>query len=169
MFCRCKVKPGERDRGFLMNRHCRMYACTALVFLVLTTLTLSCASKMPVLYREDGSPLLITDYEKIAQREFDERRYENAIAAYSMIISNYPENRTALTWAHYEIGFCYYMMEDLDQAEFYFRIVLNEFSEPAASILADMMIDKIDEARELEQRKKERWERWRNRAQEQTE
>jgi TolA-binding protein len=120
---------------------------------------MSCASKAPLLYREDGSPLLITDYEKIAQKEFDERRYDNAIAAYTAIITNYPDNKTALAWAHYEIGFNYYMKGDLDQAEFYFRIVLNEYQEPAASTLAEMMIGKIVEERELERQRRERWKR----------
>lgn len=129
------------------------------IALILLLAGFSCATKAPVLYREDGSPLTITDYEKIAQKEFDERRYDNAIAAYSAIISNYPDNAKALVWAHYEIGFCYFLKEDLDQAEFYFRIVSNEYQDPAATRLADMMMGKISEERELKQQKKERWKR----------
>jgi tetratricopeptide (TPR) repeat protein len=118
--------------------------------------TVSCASKLPALYREDGSPLKITDYEKIAQKEFDERRYDNAIIAYSAIISNYPDNATALAWSHYEIGYCYYLKKELDQAEFYFRKVTNDYQEPAATFLADMMIGKIVEEREIKEQRKQR-------------
>ena len=125
----------------------------------LTMAVLSCASKMPALYREDGGPLLLTDYEKIAQREFDERRYDNAIAAYTAIITSYPDNAKALVWAHYEIGFCYFVKEDYDEAEFYFRIVINEYQDPSATLLAEKMIGKISDERERAQQKKDRWRR----------
>ena len=132
-------------------------------FAVLSTgvllLVLSCASKMPALYQEDGNPFSITDYEKIAQKEFDERRYDNAIAAYTAIISNYPDNSKALVWAHYEIGFCYLVKEDYDEAEFYFRIVINEYQDPAATLLAEKMIGKIVEEREKKEQRKQRWKR----------
>ena len=122
-------------------------------------LVLSCASKMPALYQEDGSPLSITDYDKIAQKEFDERRYDNAIAAYTAIISNYRDNAKALVWSHYEIGFCDLVKEDYDEAEFYFRIVINEYQDPAATLLAEKMIGKIVEEREKKEQKKQRWKR----------
>ncbi len=119
-------------------------------------LTLSCASKMPTLYNEDGSPLLITDYEKIGQKEFDARRYDNAIVAYTAIISSYPDNAKALVWAHYEIGFCYLVQEEYDEAEFYFRIVANEYQDPAATLLAEKMIGKIVEEREKQHQRHNR-------------
>jgi TolA-binding protein len=128
-------------------------------FIIIIMTVLSCASKMPALYREDGSPLRITDYEKIGQKEFDESRYDNAITAYTAIISNYPDNAKALVWAHYEIGFCYFIKKDYDEAEFYFRIVINEYQDPAATLLAEKMIGKIGEEREREQQKKDRWKR----------
>jgi outer membrane protein assembly factor BamD (BamD/ComL family) len=129
----------------------------AFVLVLLLLTTFSCAGKMPVLYQEDGTALRITDYEKIAQKEFDERRYDNAIIAYTAIISNYPENTTASAWSHYEIGYCYYLKKDLDQAEFYFRKVSNDYQDPAAIFLADMMIGKIIEERELKQQRKQKW------------
>ena len=135
------------------------WSSIAALLVFLTMAVLSCASKMPALYREDGGPLLITDYEKIAQREFDERRYDNAIAAYTAIITSYPDNAKALVWAHYEIGFCYFVKEDYDEAEFYFRIVINEYQDPSATLLAEKMIGKISDEREREQQKKDRWRR----------
>jgi len=102
----------------------------------------SCATKSPILYK-DGNPLSITDYEKIAQKEFDEGRYKNAIAAYQAIIDNYPENQSSMAWAYYEIGYCYYAMEEYQQAEIYFRKVLNEYQEPAARTLAEKMLGKL--------------------------
>ena len=135
------------------------YLTPVAIALILVLTALSCASKQPVLYNEDGSPLTITDYEKIAQKEFDERQYENAIATYNAIISNYPDVKKSMAWAHYEIGFCYYVMEDYEQAEVYFRIVINEYQDPAATKLAEKMLDKmIEEAEEREQRKA-RWKR----------
>ena len=138
-----------------MNKWIHISLLSAIVLL----LVLSCASKMQALYKEDGSPLLITDYEKIAQKEFDERRYDNAIAAYSAIISNYPENPKALVWAYYEIGFCYLVKEDYDDAESYFRKVINDYQDPAATLLAEKMIDEIVEEREKKAQRKERWKR----------
>ncbi len=105
-------------------------------------LLLACASKPPVLDR-DGQPLTITDYEKIAQKEFDEQHYQYAISAYEAIIENYSDNKNALAWAHYEIGYCYYTMKEYDRAEQYFRKVVNEYQEPAAKKLAQEMLDKI--------------------------
>ena len=131
----------------------------ALLCTLLPLMMLSCASKMPALYMEDGSPFFITDYEKIGQKEFDEGRYDNAISAYTAIISNYPDNTKALVWAHYEIGFCYFVQEEYDEAEFYFRIVINEYQDPAATLLAEKMIGKIVEEREKKERRKERWKR----------
>jgi len=113
---------------------------TAAVFFLL----LSCASKPPVLNR-DGQPLTITDYEKIAQKEFDEQHYQYAISAYEAIIEHYSDNRNALAWAHYEIGYCYYTMKEYNQAEQYFRKVINEYQEPAAKKLASEMLEKIFE------------------------
>ncbi len=103
---------------------------------------ISCASKPPVLYR-DEKPLSITDYEKVAQKEFDEQRYKYAISAYEAIIENYSDNKNALAWAHYEIGYCYYTMKEYDKSEQYFRKVINEYQEPAAKKLAQEMLDKI--------------------------
>jgi len=131
----------------------------SVLLLCILFLTLSCASKMPVLYNEDGTPLLITDYEKIAQNEFDLRRYDNAIVAYTAIISNYPENAKALVWANYEIGFCFLIQEEYDEAEFYFRIVINDYQDPAATLLAEKMIGNIVEEREKQEQKKNRWKR----------
>ncbi len=115
-----------------------------LSFLFLVLSIISCASKTPVLYR-DGRPLSIIEYERIAQREYEEGRYDNAILAYKEIIKNYPENKTEVAWANYEIGYCYYMKKDYDKAELYFRKVINEFSEPAAKKLAQEMLEKISE------------------------
>jgi tetratricopeptide (TPR) repeat protein len=128
----------------------------AVISIGVLLLVLSCASKIPALYQEDGSPLSITDYEKIAQKNFDERRYDNAITAYTAIVSNYPDNSKALVWAYYEIGFCYLVKEDYDEAEFYFRIVINEYQDPAATLLAEKMIGKIIEEREKTEQRKER-------------
>jgi len=109
---------------------------------IILLLVTSCASKPPVLYR-DGQPLSITDYEKIAQKEFDEQHYKYAISAYKAIIDNYSDNKNALAWAYYEIGYCYYTMKEYDTAEQYFRKVINEYQEPAAKKLAQEMLDKI--------------------------
>jgi tetratricopeptide (TPR) repeat protein len=111
---------------------------------IISFATLSCATPKPVLYN-DGKPLTITDYEKLAQAEYDEGRYENTIEVYRAIIENYPENQRALAWAYYEIGFCYFVLKDYDNAELNFRKVLNEFQEPAAKKLAEQIIAKIEQ------------------------
>ncbi|MGQ9615825.1 MAG: tetratricopeptide repeat protein [Spirochaetota bacterium] len=113
-----------------------------LIYSIILLFMVACSTKKPVLYK-DGNPLSITDYEKVAQKEFDEGRYKNAIAVYQAIIDNYPENQSAKAWAYYEIGYCYYAMEDYQQAEIYFRKVLNEYQEPAAKALAEKMLGKL--------------------------
>ena len=117
-----------------------------IIILTISYIFLSCASKMPALYK-DGKPLTIIEYDKIAQKEFDNNRFDNAITAYEAIITNYPDKLRASTWAHYEIGFCYYVKEEYDKAEIYFRKVTNEFQEPAAKKLARDMLAKIVEAK----------------------
>lgn len=127
----------------VMKRTVTLIQILAVFFLLFA----SCATKMPALYGEDGAPLSITDYEKIAQNERDSRRYENAIRAYEALIVNYPDNNKAVVWANYEIGFCYFVMKRYDEAEKHFRIVINEFQEPAARKLAQDMLAKIVEAK----------------------
>lgn len=128
-----------------MRKH--LFTCLYLTIIVTISYTfLSCATKMPALYK-DGKPLTITEYDKIAQKEFDNDRFENAIAAYEALIINYPDKLRASVWAHYEIGFCYYVQEEYDKAEIYFRKVTNEFQEPAADKLARDMLAKIVEAK----------------------
>jgi TolA-binding protein len=107
----------------------------------------SCATKKVALYKEDGSPLLITDYEKIAQTLRDDRKYGRAIEAYEAIITNYSDNQTAVVWAYYEIAFCYFVLKDYTEAEKYFRVVINEYQDPAATKLAQDMLAKILEAK----------------------
>ncbi|UCB47071.1 MAG: tetratricopeptide repeat protein [Spirochaetota bacterium] len=114
---------------------------------ILSLVLLSCATPKPVLYN-DGKPLTITDYEKLAQAEYDEDRYENAIEVYRSIIENYPDNQKALAWAYYEIGFCYFVLKDYDNAMVNFRKVLNEFQEPAAKKLAGQIIAEIEQEKE---------------------
>ena len=114
---------------------------------ILSLSFLSCATPKPVLYN-DGKPLTITEYEKLAQAEYDEDRYENAIEVYRAIVENYPENQKALAWAYYEIGFCYFVLKDYDNAEVNFRKILNEFQEPAAKKLAGQTIVKIEQEKE---------------------
>lgn len=120
---------------------------TLALFLIFFTMILtSCATRQLVLYN-DGNPLSITEYEKIAQRERDNNRYDNAIKAYNAIITHYSDNSKAAVWANYEIGFCYYVQKEYSEAEKYFRIVINEFQEPAAKKLAEDMIAKIFETK----------------------
>jgi TolA-binding protein len=124
-------------------RVCRFLLCTAVAALLAGLF--SCATPPPELYGPEGRPLSITDYEKLAQAEYDEDRYENAIQVYSAIIEHYPENQKAVAWANYEIGYSYFMMEEYEQAELYFRTVINEFEEPAAEKLSQKMLETIRE------------------------
>jgi TolA-binding protein len=107
----------------------------------------SCATPKPALYDQAGVPFYITEYEKIALKEYEEQRYDNAIEAYEAIIEHYPENSKALAWANYEIGYCFWMLKDYESAELRFRKVLNEFQEPAAKTLAGEMLEKIEKER----------------------
>lgn len=57
-------------------------------------------------------------------------------------------------WAYYEIGFCYYYMEEYEDAIKYFDIVINQFSVPAPKTLAGNLKQKIM-AQRYRKRKKE--------------
>ena len=85
------------------------------------------------------------EYQKIAQKEYENENYDNAILAYQAIIDNYPSNTKAITWANYEIGYCYYMKKNYEKAESYFRKVINDFNDPAAKKLSNEMLEKISE------------------------
>jgi len=119
----------------------------ALVLAAALVTASSCATKKPVLYN-NNKPLTYYEYDKLAQREFDAGRYENAIEVYQAIIDNYSDNNAYLVWAYYEIGFCYKKLKDYVNAELYFRKVINEFQEPAATKLAQDMLVKILEKKE---------------------
>ena len=121
------------------------YFLLLIFFIVCTILIQTCATRAPVLYH-NGKPLAVSEYEKIAQKEFDNKKFMNAIAAYEAIILNYPENMKAIVWANYEIGFCYLMQKKNEDAERYFRIVINDFQEPAARKLAEDRIAEIAKA-----------------------
>ena len=123
-------------------------------FFFLGCLIVSCAIRMPALYSENGAPLSIIEYEKIAQKEYDKERYDNAIIAYQAILDNYHDNPGAGVWANYEIGYCYFVQKEYDTAEIYFRKVLNEYQDPASKKLAQDMLDKIVEEKDKKNKKK---------------
>ena len=114
------------------------------LFLILLTLISSCATRRLQLY-EDGSPLKLSEYEKLALKEYTEGRYENAIKVYQAILKNYSDEKYAVVWAWYEIGYCYYMLKNYSEAEKAFRKVINEYQDPAARRLAEEMLDRIVE------------------------
>ena len=123
-------------------------------FTAMLFFALSCASRMPALYDDNGDPLTIIEYEKIAQKEYENEHYGNAIIAYEAILKNYPDNPKASAWANYEIGYCYFDQKEYDTAEIYFRKVSNEFQDPAAKKLAQDMLQKIKEIVEEKNKKK---------------
>ncbi|RKY00379.1 MAG: hypothetical protein DRP54_05605 [Spirochaetes bacterium] len=115
-----------------------------LFFLILFFLVSSCATQRLQLYK-DGKPLKLSEYEKLALKEYTEGRYENAIKVYQAILKNYSSETYAVVWAWYEIGYCYYMMKNYPEAEKAFRKVINEYQDPAAKRLAQEMLGRIIE------------------------
>jgi tetratricopeptide (TPR) repeat protein len=133
----------------------RLHRCAAapLFFVLALFLIDACAGGKPALYREDGSPLSIVEYEKLAQKERDVNRYENAIKAYEAIVRYYGENASAVLWATYETGFCYFKLERYADAEGYFRKIVDEFQDPAAKKLSqDMLTRIVDKANKKKKR-----------------
>ena len=140
-----------RNHGSPVNRR-RIFT---IGLFALTVILSSCATKKPVLYGPEGDPFTITKYEKIAQMEREAGRYENAVEVYRVIIERFGENRTSLVWAHYETGFCYFKLQNYDEAEVRFRRVINEFQDPAARKLSQDMLTRIAELKEKKEKKKE--------------
>ena len=50
-----------------------------LPLLALLLVFVSCTTQSPAVYTQSGAVRSITDYEKMAQREYDEGRFRNAI------------------------------------------------------------------------------------------
>jgi tetratricopeptide (TPR) repeat protein len=123
----------------------RSHQYVALMILCVFCLLLvgACVTRKLVLLQEDGSPLSVVEYEKLAQKERDVNRFENAIEAYKAIMTHYGENTTALLWATYEIGFCYFKLGRYADAEVYFRKIVDEFQDPAAKKLSQDMLTRI--------------------------
>ena len=140
-----------RNDGSPVNRR-RLFTIGLFALAVILS---SCATKKPVLYGPEGDPFTITKYEKIAQMEREAGRYENAVEVYRVIIERFGENRTSLVWAHYETGFCYFKLQNYDEAEVQFRRVINEFQDPAARKLSQDMLTRIAELKEKKEKKKE--------------
>jgi TolA-binding protein len=111
---------------------------------------------MPALYSDTGEALTISEYEIIAQKEYDNERYDNAITAYEAILEHYPDNLRASAWANYEIAYSYFVQKEYDTAEIYFRKVLNEFQDPASKKLAQDMLKKIVEEKDKKNKKKKK-------------
>ena len=121
-----------------------LYASILFIFGLCLFFPGACASsRRLVLYREDGSPLSIVEYEKLAQKERDINRFENAIKAYEAIIKHYGDNAGAVLWATYETGFCYYRLERYADAEVYFRKIVDESQDPTAKKLSQDMLKRI--------------------------
>jgi outer membrane protein assembly factor BamD (BamD/ComL family) len=97
------------------------------------------------------------EYFQRAQEAVDQRHFETALVYYRTFLDRYPddvENRIA---AQYEIAFLHYKMEDYDTAEELFEELLARYEgEEAAQlpawprILAEKLIEKIEEEREAE-------------------
>ena len=123
----------------------RLLLCASILFLFGLFIFFSgaCASRRLALYREDGSPLSIVEYEKLAQKERDANRFENAIKAYEAIVEHYGDNVGAVLWATYEIGFCYYRLERYADAEVYFKKIVDESQDPTAKKLSKDMLARI--------------------------
>jgi len=139
LFSNLEKRSCQKNKIYLLRFFRFLFSFTFLI-LILN----SCASRMPALYR-DGQPLSIVEYEKIAQKEYENGHYQNSIKVYQALIQNYPEHESSVAWALYEIGYCYYFLEKYEEAGKYFRKVINEYQEPAAEKLANMMLDKIAE------------------------
>lgn len=93
-----------------------------------------------------------------AQDYFNNKEYMYAVAYYDAII-NYidkfeydtslseedvrAEKENTLAWANYEIGFCYYRVNNYEKANEYFDIVLSTYPVPAPRILAEKLKLKI--------------------------
>ena len=112
-------------------------------FIILGSILItSCASTISVTDEEKRYPKIIAEK---AYTEFNEKRYNNAIAYYQYILDNYDRNifPKDVAWAYYEIGFCYYYQSKYKEALSYFDIVMKEFTVLPPKVLAQRVIDDI--------------------------
>lgn len=71
--------------------------------------------------------------------------YSKAIEYFTYVLDTYntPENEMYVSWAVYEIGFCYYRKGNDEKAVAYFDQVLTTAKTRSPRILASMLKDKI--------------------------
>jgi outer membrane protein assembly factor BamD (BamD/ComL family) len=98
----------------------------------------ACRTVPDVKVEEDDTPLTLSEQ---ALDYFNNKEYRAAIAYHAAIISNFSREKyeKEIAWAYYEIGFCYYYMENYETAVEYFDIVINDFSVQAPRTLAQKL------------------------------
>jgi tetratricopeptide (TPR) repeat protein len=118
------------------------------VFLVcLSLVVLSCsASRLSV---KEAGEISVLKEKEISERAlgfFIENDFMKAIDTYALILNRENAERRYAAWARYETGFCYYYMQDFENACLHFEKVQTDFPEEeflAQRLLAKKLIEKI--------------------------
>jgi outer membrane protein assembly factor BamD (BamD/ComL family) len=111
---------------------------------------ISCASGGTAI-AEDLSPEKLV---QLAQEESDNNRYSAAERYYNAILERFPDDKTAVCGARYEIAFIHYKQKNYSLAEEEFDAVINSYDEPDGDllpqkyfILSNIVLDNIRKER----------------------
>lgn len=118
---------------------------TALILLALTSCTLERPPIRPSKNLNKDEPVY---YDFLARKYYNREEYDKAIFQYERLLetfSNQSQWQKDLAWAEYEIGYTYYRMGENELAVERFNRVLSNYDIIAPRILAQKMIDKINQ------------------------
>jgi len=77
---------------------------------------------------------------------FNSTDYRTAIEVYALILAKEKPEKKYAAWARYEIGYCYYYLEDFAQAKIEFERVLKDYPQEEFAgqrKLATLLLEKI--------------------------
>lgn len=96
---------------------------------------------------QKSDDLSFHEYSVRAKNAYDRKQYTESIRYQIEIIEKFggqKEYKKQMAWAQYEIGFCYLVMKDYDNARENFNKVIENHDILACSILTRQRLDEID-------------------------
>jgi len=103
-----------------------------LTILFVMVLTLSCASRRPLVIPEDLTPMELIQR---GQEASDRNRYSTALQYYDTLIERFPQDIDFICAAEYEIAFVHYKQKKFDLAKPKFNHLLERYNNPDAELL----------------------------------
>ena len=125
---------------------CGKVVFTFTIIVFLSFLLFSCAAKEIVIKDESGELIAPQKILLEGQKAVDEANYDLALLYYQALIDNYSENKEYVAWAHYEMGYVYFLLEDYENAKLHFKVIVEDYKDQKSPYaLAQFMLSKIED------------------------